>query len=149
MADYMVGRGGGGKDRYTVGWNESKSSQNAYKVGTSPGKGGGDVPSSKKLPADQDPVVGSKSQFSHADKDTADDGSASVNMGFGGSLSSGLIGDPTKAGGEVDLNYVERGDWSDAKNAIAKRKAQMEAFRQVGGASQYETPTVNMVSLKK
>lgn len=145
MAEYMVGRGSG-KDRYTVGWNESKANGSAYKVG------GRDLPGqvgSKALPDDQDAVVGSKSQFNHEEKDTKDDGSMSINMNFGGEVSSGTITDPTAAGGEVDLNYVEKGDWSDQKNAMAKRKAQMDAYRQVSGASQYDTPTINMVETKK
>ncbi len=145
MAEYQVGRSGG-KDRYMVGWNESKASKNAYKVGGTDATG---QMGSKSLPGDQDAVVGSKSQFSHADKDTKDDGSESVNMGFGGQISSGAPMKANGAGGEIDLAYTEKGDWSDAKNAIAKRKAQMESYRQAARESEYETPTVNMVNISK
>lgn len=146
MADYMVGRGKGGKDRYMVGWNEAKANSNAYKVG---GGDGEPAPTSKGLPGDQDPVVGSKSQFSHADKDTKDDGSESVNMGFGGQISSGPNTDPTGPGGQQQLTYAEKGEWSDSKNAMAKRKAQMDAYRQISGSGQYESPTVDLVNIKK
>lgn len=142
MADYMVGKGGSSKDRYMVGWNESKSK--AYKVG---GGSAGVSQGSKALPGDQDPVVGSKSSFSHAEKDTKDDGSESVNMGFGGQIASGVNKDANGAGGQIQLTYAEKGDWSDSKNAMAKRKAQMDAFKTLQGDS-YKSPTVDLVKAK-
>lgn len=146
MAEFMVGRAKGSKDRYMVGWNESKSNSSAYKVG---GGDGEPAPSSKGLPGDQDAVVGSKSQFNHAEKDTKDDGSKSMRMNFGGAISSGAASDPTAAAGQVELEYVEKGDWSEEKNAMAKRKAQMDAYRQISGASQYDTPTADLISVNK
>lgn len=137
MSDYMVGKAGG-KDRYMVGWNKGKEA--AYKVGGGQKSGGS---SAKGLPDDQDPIVGSKSAFSHAAKDTKDDGSASENMGFGGAVSMGASADPA-------LEYGEKGNWSDSKNAMAKRKARMDAYRQASDPGEkYDSPTVDLVSIKK
>lgn len=145
MADFQIGSGGKGGDRYKVGWNESKS--NLYKVANSKESLG--MPK-KALPDDQASPAGLHSAFSHDAVDTKDDGSMSPNMGFGGEVSSGPSSDPTGDGGALKLEMTQKGDsWTDQKNAMAKRKAQMESYRQVMGEGQFETPTVDLVQIKK
>lgn len=147
MADYMVGKGGGGKDRYKVGWNESKS--NAYKVG-----GGGSNPSqadNKNLGSgDQGSPAGQKSAFKYKDIDTKDVGDSSENMNFGGSQASGAGEGPTGAGGQIELSYSQTGGFGESKDAMARRKARMEGYKQAMGAGAgYDSPTVDLVNIKK
>lgn len=145
MADsYFVGNKSGGKDRYMVGWNESKSNASAYKVGNSKS---GPSQSSKSVGGDQDSVVGGKSAFSYSEPDVKDPGDKSKNMNFGGEISNGIQSmKATGPGGDVMLSYSEKGDWSDSKNAMARRKANMEAY---GKGDGYTSPTVDLVSIKK
>lgn len=143
MADYMVGRSGSSKDRFMVGWNGSKNTP--YKVGGSQTQiaskdngslGGGDQAS----------PAGAKSQFAHTGDDAGSlkqIGDESPNMNFGGAIKVGLrAGSPTE-------DYAEKGDWSDEKNAMARRKAMMDAASQYSAkGAQYKTPVADIIADK-
>lgn len=145
MADYKVGSAGG-KDRYMVGWNGDNKS--GYKVGG----GGSSVgqASNKSLGGlGMDPVVGSKSAFSYkGEVDPKDIGDKSDNMNFGGSSGSGMPANKQAAGGEIQLVYSEKGDYMASKDAIARRKAIADAGKNYSG-SKYDSPTVDLVNIKK
>lgn len=145
MADFQVGSKGG-KDRYMVGWNGDGKS--GYKVG---GGGSSVGQSSNKAlgGGGMDPVVGSKSAFSYSGEiDPKDVGDKSDNMNFGGSQSSGIPANKNSAGGEIQMTYSEKGDWSASKDAIARRKAMADSSRAMSG-SKYDSPTVDIVNIKK
>lgn len=150
MSDYLVGRKAqGGKDRYMVGWNESKSNANAYRVGS----GGSQVAQSdnKSLGGGQmDPVVGSKSAFGYAGElDPKSVGDKSDNMNFGGEISNGI---QQNSGAEVagNLAYTEKGDWNTSKDAIARRKANADAAKRYYSANgEYNSPVPQVDAPKK
>lgn len=149
MSDYMVGRKGG-KDRYMVGYNESKSS--AYKVGGG-GSSVGQSSSEKLGGGDQASPAGAKSAFQYPDdKDSTykDVGDKADNMNFGGSISSGAPSLKGSVAGDSQMSYTEKGDWSSSKDAMARRKAMMESSKKYMGADgQYNSPTVDLVQIKK
>ncbi len=139
MSDYKVGSSGS-KDKYMVGWNKSESK--AYKVGgrdsqveskDSGSLGGGDQAS----------PAGAKSQFSHVEKDVKDIGDKSPNMNFGGAVKVGIRADMATE------DYSEKGDWSDEKNAMARRKGMMDFASKYSNSAGYETPTSDFVNIKK
>lgn len=147
MADFMIGKGGSGKDRFMVGWNESKQNKSAYKVGTSASS---PSQSNKSVGGDQDPVVGSKSDFSYKEIDAKDVGDRSPNMNLGGEVSSGTKMDPTGTGGQLKLEYAEKGDWEASSGALSRRKASLDQEKKYYGAnSEFDTPTASIISVKK
>lgn len=146
MADFMVGKDGGGKDRYKVGWNENKSQ--AYKVGG----GAGSTPQATNASlggGDQGSPTGAKSAFNYSAPNAADPGDKGENMNFGGANASGVGTDPTGVAGQDELNYSIKGDWNSSKDAMSRRKARMDGYRQISGGGQYDTPTVDLVNVKK
>lgn len=149
MADYMVGRGSKNKDRYQVGWNKTAENSKAYKVGGNPTSVG--QSENKTLGGgDQASPAGSKSAFSYSEMNTSDVGDQSPNMNVGGSVSDGVMADPTQDGGQVELNYAEKGDWSTSKEAIARRKANADAAkRYYSQNAEYGSPTDDIISVKK
>jgi hypothetical protein len=144
VADYMVGKGGGGKDRYMVGANQAKG--NIYKVGGG-GSNPGQADNAQLGKGDQDPVVGSKSAFDYkadTDKTYKDIGDAGDNSNFGGGQSGGPETRRTGAGGEIELSYTEKGDFSMEKDAMARRKARADGYKQVmSGGNQYKSPVLD------
>ena len=151
MSDYMVGRKSGGKDRYMVGWNESSKNANAYKVGGG-GSQVGQADNKKLGGGDQDPVVGSKSGFQYAGEvDPKQIGDRSDNMNMGGSTQEGIrANNGSGAGGEVEMSYTEKGEWSAQNDAMARRKAEADAAKRYysNTGSQYDSPTPTQVTIK-
>lgn len=143
MGDYLVGKKSGGKDRYVVGWQDGKNP--AYKVGG--GKGSVASANNSELGGgDQASPAGQKSAFSYkgVDHSNKNDGSDSENMGFGGAVSSGM------PSGNMTMEYSEKGDWDMGKNAMAKRKAMLEAANKyLNNDDKYKSPTVDIVDVKK
>lgn len=145
MSDYMVGRkASGSKDKYMVGWNESKSNANAYKVGG----GGSSVGQSdnKKLGSGGlDPVVGSKSAFGYeGELDPKDIGDRNENSNLGGGESTGMPANKQRGGGgEIEMAYTEKGDFQERTKAMNRRLAGT-SFSGDG----YDSPTVTLVTAK-
>lgn len=144
----MVGKkGSAAKDRYMVGYNGSKENKNAYKVGNSKSNVSA---SSKAVGEGMDSVVGGKSSFNYKEPDIKDPGDKSENMNFGGEISNGIKSNKGSVGGDLELSYSEKGDWDSQKNAMARRKANMEAASKYYSKNgQYDSPTVDLIDIKK
>jgi hypothetical protein len=140
VADYMVGKGSGGKDRYMIGWNKSKENSSAYKVGVGSGGKSGDT--SKNVGGDQDSVVGGKSNFKGPEVDYKDVGSKSDAANFGGT-----IGSAKYSADDGDLEYTETGSWDMKKDAMARRKALADAMSSLSGDNDV-TPLVGVKKAK-
>lgn len=130
---YKVGQSG--KDKYFVGGG-----------GKSPGRA-----DNKSLTDSNDPVVSSKSAFKYP-YDTGstykDVGDSGENSNFGGGKVMGIQNDnATGVGGEIPLSYSEKGDWSDKKDAMARRAA-MSSNAKDYSSSQYNSPVVDAHPVK-
>jgi len=63
--------------------------------------------------------------------------------------SGGAIAGDGKLSADPSLEYSEKGDWSDAKNAIARRKALAENASKYNSSDQIDSPTVSIYPAKK
>lgn len=139
MDNYKVGNGAAGKDQYKVG----RDGKDKYIVGNKQGSPGQANNQAFVNYGSGDPVVESKSAFNYDNSDAKakDVGDESENMNFGGAYRNGMQSmNGFDAGGDIKLTYDQSSDWDAKKNAMARRKGQMESMAKLKAGDQFASP---------